>query len=81
MYQTSIEVLNSLPEGFLESLAGVFFVALIGKFTRAELRLLLAAVAGCVAYPHPATLFGVGILGLILKGFDFVWTPVHGEGG
>lgn len=71
MEPTTIEVFAVLPPDFLEALAGLLFCVLIGKFTRAENRVLLAAIAGVVVYPHAATLFAVGMLAIFWKVFDF----------
>lgn len=67
-----LDVFADMPGGFLEALAGLFFLAIVGKFTHNESRLTMTAIAGTLAYPHPATLFAVGILAVVLRAFDFV---------
>lgn len=72
MAMTTIEVFADMPGMFLETLAGLFFVVIVGKFTHNESRLVMTAIAGGCVYPHPATLFAVGLLALVFKAFDFV---------
>lgn len=79
MDPTTIEIFAILPPDFLEMLAGVLFCVLVGKFTKAETRVLMAAVAGVVVYPHAAALFGVGLMAIFYKVFDF-FSATH-EGG
>lgn len=67
-----LEIYADMPLGFVEALAGLFFLVLVGKFTHAESRVTMTAIAGCLAFPHAATLFAVGLLALVLRGFDFV---------
>lgn len=69
---TVLEVFGDVPVAAWEAWAGLFFVVLVGKFSRTESRLVMASIAGLIAYPHAATLFVVGMLGLLFAAFDFV---------
>lgn len=68
----TIEILNSLPPDFVGVLASLLVVAVVGKVTGAELRLVLLAVVGVVLFPDPAVVYGVAILGLVLRVLDFL---------
>lgn len=69
---TVLQIFADLPAGFIETLAGVFCLVIVGKFAHNETRLMTTAIAACLAFPHPATLFGVALLGVLFRAFDFV---------
>lgn len=69
---TVLEMFADMPLAFVEALAGVFFLVLVGKFTHNESRVTMTAIAASVVFPHAATLFAVGLLALVFRAFDFV---------
>lgn len=73
-----VELFGDMPLRFVETLAGIFFIVLVGKFAGNESRLLMTATAAAVVYPHPATLFAVGLLGVLFRAFD-IFNEVRGN--
>lgn len=72
-------VFANLPSEFVEALAALVAVVIIGKVTRSESRLLMASVAGLLVFPYPAILWSVALLGVFLRALDFVNLPVGGR--
>lgn len=72
-------VFANMPPEFVEALAALIAVIVIGKVTRSESRVLMASVAGLLVFPYPAMLWSIALVAVFLRALDFVNLPLGGR--